>query len=110
MNEIPKVVFSGTLKVASWDQSMIARETSQTKSRSCGSARWGDHCLGRSKVSLSRYPRAGLIDEYAVITRPVAYGGGESLFRDLGETLELDVLSTTAYTGGTALHLYEPRR
>jgi dihydrofolate reductase len=110
MNEIPKVVFSSTLEVANWPLSTIARgglaeEIAALRDQAGGEIiAWGG---ARFAQSLSR---AGLIDEYAIITRPVAYGGGQPLFRDLGDALEIDVLATTVYTGGTALHLYVPRR
>lgn len=110
MNAIPKVVFFSTLEAAHWLRSAIARgdlahEIAALQDHPGGEiVAWGG---ARFAQSLSR---AGLIDEYAIITRPVAYGSGEPLFRDLGETLELDVLATTAYAGGIMLHLYKPRR
>lgn len=109
MNEISKVVFSSTLEVAIWQQSTIARggladEIAALRDQLGGEIiAWGG---ARFAQSLSR---AGLINEYAIVTRPIVYGGGEPLFRDLGEALVLDVLATTIYVGGIALHLYEPR-
>lgn len=110
MNEIPKVVFSSTLEVADWNQSTIARgslvaEIAALRDQPGGEIiAWGG---ARFAQSLSR---AGLINEYAIINRPVAYGGGKPLFSGLRESLELDVLATSTYPGGTVLHLYEPRR
>ena len=110
MNEIPKVVFSNTLKVADWPQSTIARgclvdEIAGLRSQPGGEIiAWGG---ARFAQSLSR---AGLVDEYAIIAQPIAYGGGETLFRDLHASLEFNVLATIVYAGGTVLHLYEPRR
>lgn len=38
----------------------------------------------------------------------VACGGGKPLFRDLPDALRFEVVATTTYASGTALHLSEP--
>ncbi|WP_446720334.1 hypothetical protein [Mesorhizobium sp. 113-3-9] len=43
------------------------------------------------------------------MTRPVVYGGGKPMFRDLPEALHLEVLASTTYANGTTLHLYQPQ-
>ena len=109
MNDIPKVVFSKTLIEATWPESSIARgdlaeEIGTLKERPGGEIiAWG----GAGFVQA--LSRAGLIDQYAIVVQPVAYGGGEPIFRDLGDALHLRVLSTTTFSSGTMLHLYEPR-
>lgn len=109
MNEIPKVVFSKTLKVATWPESSIARgdlaeEIAALRSQPGGEIiAWGGAGFAQS------LSRAGLVDEYAIITRPVSYGGGKPLFHELSEALQFNVLAATTYPNGTALHLYEPR-
>jgi dihydrofolate reductase len=109
MNEIPKVVFSKTLAAATWSNSSIARgdladEITALRSQPGGEIiAWGG---ARFAQALSR---AGLIDEYAIVTQPVAYGGGKSLFHDLPDALNFNVLAVTTYASGTTLHLYEPR-
>ena len=109
MNEIPKVVFSKTLEAANWSESSIARgnladEIAALRSQPGGEIiAWGG---ARFAQSLSR---AGLIDEYVIVTQPVAYGGGKPLFDDLPDARQFRVLAATTYASGTALHLYEPR-
>jgi dihydrofolate reductase len=109
MNDIPKVVFSRTIQKAAWAKSSIARgdiadEIAALRAQAGGEiVAWGG---ARFAQSLSR---AGLVNEYAIITRPVAYGGGKALFGELPEALKFDVLASTAYANGTVLHLYAPR-
>lgn len=109
MNDIPKVVFSKSLETAAWPESTIARgkigEEIETLRKQPGGEiiAWGGASFAQS------LSRAGLIDEYAVITRPIAYGGGKPLFHELPDALQFNVLATTTYAGGTTLHLYEPR-
>lgn len=107
MNEIPKVVFSKSLEKATWPESSIARgdladEIAALRSQTGGDIiAWGG---ARFAQSLSR---AALIDEYAIVTRPIAHGGGKPLLHELPDTIQFNVLAATNYTGGTALHLYE---
>jgi dihydrofolate reductase len=109
MNEIPKVVFSKTLEAATWPESSIARgdladEIGALRSQPGGDIiAWGG---ARFAQSLSR---AGLVDQYAIVTQPVAYGGGKPLFRDLPDALHFDAVAATTYASGTALRLFEPR-
>lgn len=108
MNDIPKVVFSKTIEKADWPESSIARgditeEIAKLKQQSGGDIiAWGG---ARFAQSLSR---AGAVDEYAIITRPLAYGGGKPLFHDLPKALKFNVLANMSFANGFALHLYAP--
>jgi dihydrofolate reductase len=48
-----------------------------------------------------------LIDEYRLVVRPVALGGGMPLFKDLLEPLRLRLVDPKAFTDGTAIWVYE---
>ncbi|TIV13157.1 MAG: dihydrofolate reductase [Mesorhizobium sp.] len=109
MNDIPKVVFSKTLKEATWPDSSIAKgdlnqEISKLKQQPGGEIiAWGGASFAQA------LSKAGLIDEYVILTRPIAYGGGKPLFRGLADALKLNVLVTAAYHDGTMLRTYTPR-
>lgn len=110
MNDIPKVVFSKTLKEATWRDTTIANgdlrdEIAALRGQPGGEIiAWGGAAFAQSLV------RAGLIDEYAIITQPVAYGGGKPLFSELPDALHFDILATTVFATGTTLRLFKPRR
>ncbi len=109
MNDIPKVVFSKTLKEATWPESSIASgdladEIAKLKSQPGGEIiAWGGANFAQSLA------RAGLIDEYAVVTVPVAYGGGKPLFLELDDAMRFNILATTTYDDGTIVRLFEPK-
>jgi dihydrofolate reductase len=109
MNEIPKVVFSKSLREAAWPESAIAsgdlaEEIGALKAQPGGEIiAWGGAGFAQA------LSRAGLIDEYVIVVQPVAYGGGEPVFRDLPRPLQLRLLSSTTYASGTMLQLYQPR-
>jgi dihydrofolate reductase len=110
MNEIPKVVFSKTLKQADWPVTRIAsgelgEEIGRLKREpgndliAYGGARF-DQALSR----------LGLVDEYRLMIQPAALGAGLALFKDLAAPLHLELVEATTYPTGTAIHVYQPRR
>ena len=109
MNDIPKVVFSKTLKEATWPDSTIAKgdlheEIAKLKKQPGGEIiAWGGAGFAQA------LSKAGLIDEYVILTRPIAYGDGKPLFSGLADALKLNVLVTAAYDNGTMLRIYAPR-
>jgi dihydrofolate reductase len=108
MNEIPKVVFSKTLSKASWPESSIARgnladEIVALKDQPGGEIiAWGGATFAQA-LSL-----AGLVDQYAIVHQPVAFGAGEPIFRGLPDALHLGVVAAMAFPSGTTLNIYEP--
>jgi dihydrofolate reductase len=109
MNEIPKVVFSKSLEKATWPESSIARGDLADEIEGLRRQPGGDIIAWGGARFAQALSSAGLIDEYAIVTRPIAYGGGKPLFHDLPDLLQFTVLAATNYADGTALHLYEPR-
>src|SRR6266568_2910712 len=108
MNEIPKVVFSKTLEEATWPESSIARGDLADEIAALRSQPGGEIIAWGGASFAQALSRARLIDEYAIVTQPVAYGGGLALFCDLPDALHLRPVAATTYPSGTALHLYQP--
>jgi dihydrofolate reductase len=108
MNEIPKVVFSKTLADATWAATSIARgelseEIAALRDQPGGEIiAWGGAGFAQS------LSRAGLIDEYVLVIKPVAYGAGLPIFRDLTDALQLDLIEARTFDGGVVLHSYTP--
>jgi dihydrofolate reductase len=101
MNEIPKVVFSNTLDRADWPDSHIARgdlveEISNLK-REPGKdlVAWGGATFAQSLA------RHDLVDEYRLITHPVAFGRGAPLFKDLPTPLSLELAETRSFSSAS---------
>jgi dihydrofolate reductase len=105
MNEIPKVVFSKTLDRADWPDSQIARgdladEIAKLKQEP------GNDLMAHGGASFAQeLARHDLIDEYRLITHPVAVGSGLPLFKDLKTPLTMEVIDTKTF-GGTLLRVY----
>jgi dihydrofolate reductase len=107
MNEIPKVVFSKSLESADWPESQIARgelaEEIATLKDTPGKdmIAWGGASFAQSLA------RLGLIDEYRLVTHPVAVAKGEPLFKDLSSPAHLRHVETRTFTSA-AVHVYAP--
>ena len=54
--------------------------------------------------------RAGLIDDYQVVTHPVLVGGGTPFFSALDTWVNLRLVETRTFPDGVTLSHYESRR
>jgi dihydrofolate reductase len=106
MNEIPKVVFSRTLSRADWATTTIAggdlaEEVARLRRQIEGDVlTYGGYTLAQALT------RADLVDEYRLVTRPVALGSGEPMFKDLPAARRLDLVDATSYPDGTVISVY----
>jgi dihydrofolate reductase len=107
MNEIPKVVFSKSLKRADWPESRIARGdlTEEIEELKRGSDKdliaYGGASFAQSLA------RLGLVDTYRLTIHPVAVAAGEPLFKDLPTPAVLRLVESKTFSSA-AVHVYEP--
>lgn len=105
MNEIPKVVFSNTLERADWPESQIARgdiaeEIGKLKQQA------GKDLMAHGGAAFAQALASNdLIDEYRLITHPVAVGAGRPLFKDLQTPLPMELIDARTF-GGTVVRVY----
>jgi dihydrofolate reductase len=109
MNQIPKVVFSRTLTRADWPTTTIASgdladEVARLRDQPGGDViTYGGYTLAQALT------RADLVDEYRLVTRPVALGSGEPMFKNLTVERRLDLVEATSYPDGTVISIYRRR-
>ncbi|GAA3230906.1 dihydrofolate reductase family protein [Oerskovia jenensis] len=106
--EMPKVVFSSTISEADWNARLVTgdavTEVARLKAGDGGPMDVGGATLAAAVV------RAGLIDEYVIVTHPVLVGGGTPFFPSLDNWVDLDLVETRTFPGGVLLTRYETRR
>ncbi len=104
MNDIPKTVFSNSLKSADWaETTIVSGDLTQavTRLKQEGS---GGYLLAQGGARFARsLVNSGLIDEYRLVIHPVVLGSGERLFT---ASLAIEPISTTAFSGGAVAHVF----
>ena len=105
---MPKVVFSSTVDKVDWNTRLFTgdavAEITRLKAEDGEPMRVGGAALAGAAM------RAGLIDEYEIVTHPVLVGGGTPFFTALDSWVNLNLVETRTFPGGVVLTRYETRR
>jgi dihydrofolate reductase len=106
MNDIPKVVFSRTLDKAGWNDTRIARGDLAEEIARLKREPGNDLMAHGGATFVQALSRQNLIDEYRLVTQPVALGNGLPLFRDLPAPLRLELAEARTFPDGTVINIY----
>ncbi|HEX8867206.1 MAG TPA: dihydrofolate reductase family protein [Lentzea sp.] len=106
--ETPKVVFSSTIGEVDWNTWLVTTDAVAEIAR----LKAGDGApIGIGGATLAAAAmRAGLIDEYVIVTYPVLIGGGTPFFTALDSWVNLDLVETRTFPGGVVQTRYETKR
>jgi dihydrofolate reductase len=109
MNEMPKIVFSRTLKSADWSNTTLVKsDLVGTVRRMKGEPGPDMATLGSGSV-VTQLAAARLLDVLQVVVVPVALGGGKSLFAGLEQRLDFTLIDTRVFKNGSVILWYAPR-
>lgn len=105
---MPKVVFSSTISAVDWNARLVTgdavAEITRLKADDDGSMDIAGATLAAAAM------RAGLIDEYILVTNPVLVGGGTPFFTALDNWVNLRLVETRTFPDGVLLTRYQTRR
>ncbi|GLY13921.1 deaminase [Kineosporia sp. NBRC 101677] len=104
---MPKVVFSSTISEVAWNARLCAGDAVAEIAR-LKAEDGGDMDIAGATLAASAM-RAGLIDEYILVTAPVLVGGGKPFFTALDSWVNLKLVETRTFSGGLLLSRYETR-
>lgn len=107
MNAMPKVVFSRTLKEASWSNTRLVTGDLTGEVRRMKQASGADMAILGSGSIVAQLAEAGLIDHYQLVVNPVALGSGRTLFEGVTRPLNFRLTSSRAFRNGKVLLEYE---
>ena len=106
--DMPKVVFSSTTSPVDWNTRLVTSdavtEIARLKAEDGGSM----DIVGATLAAAAM--RAGLIDEYSLVTAPVLIGGGTPFFTALDNWVSLKLVETRTFPDGVILTRYETKR
>ena len=107
IDNIPKIVFSRTLKSVDWKNTTLKHELIKEEISGLKAEASKDIFAG-SPGLISALTQMNLIDEYQLCIHPVIVGKGLPLFKDIRDRVELKLLKTKTFGCGAVLHYYEP--
>ena len=108
MNGLPKIVFSTTLTDARWDTTKLVHEVDAKAIIAMKEQPGKDMVIFGGANLVSSFRELDLIDEYHLVTNPVALGAGTSLFKTMAGQLALKLVSTQSFACGNVLITYQP--
>lgn len=108
MNNLPKIVFSKTLKKVDWKNSRLVKDDIEGEVAKLKQQPGKDMVIYGSGSIVSTLAQAGLIDEYRIFVNPVVLGNGKPLFKDIQSRLTLKHINTKTFGNGLVLLCYRP--
>lgn len=108
MNQIPKLVFSKSLKEATWAETQIVSGDLETEVARLKQEPGKDLLAHGGARFAQSLVQTGLIDEYRLIVHPVALGNGLRLFPELARPLRLKLVDTVTFSTGAQANIYRP--
>ena len=110
MIEIPKVVFTKTLNKSKWINTDIATGDLTDEIMKLKRQEGKDMVVYGGASFDSSLIKLGLIDEFLLFINPVAIGNGMTIFKDLNEIQEFNLVKSIAFDSGEVLLHYETKK
>ena len=107
--DLPKVVFSSSALAVDWNTRLVTGDAVTEIARLKADDDGGRMDIGGATLAAAAM-RAGLIDEYLIVTHPVLVGGGTPFFAALDNWVSLNLVETRTFPDGVVLTRYETRR
>src|SRR5690606_35833686 len=110
MDNIPKIVFSHTLKNVEWESAKLANRTIEQEAIELKQSHNGgskDILVG-SRSLIIQLMKLNLIDEYQLCVHPVVAGSGLPLFENINERINPKIITTKTFRDSAVILYYEP--
>jgi dihydrofolate reductase len=108
MNNMQKVVFSRTLKEATWNNTHLVKDNMIEEVRKLKHEAGNDIMIFGSGTIISQLTREGLIDEYQMVINPIVLGSGRTMFEGLKDKLVLKRTQLRPFDNGNVFACYVP--
>jgi dihydrofolate reductase len=108
MNNLQKVVFSRTLKEATWKNTTLVSGDLATEVRKLKEGPGDDMVILGSGSIVAQLAQEKLIDEFQIVVQPVVLGSGKTLFAGVKDTVDLSLGKTRTFPSGKIFLRYTP--
>jgi dihydrofolate reductase len=109
MDNIPKIVFSHTLKNVEWESARLANRDVEEEVLALKQQPGKPILVGSPSLIISLM-KLNLIDEFQLCVHPVIVGHGLPLFKDVNDRIKLKLLKTKTFGSGAEVLYYEPTK
>lgn len=109
MDNIPKIVFSRTLKNVEWESAKLATQTIEEEVLELKQQSGKDILVG-SRSLIIQLMKLNLIDEYQLCIHPVVAGSGSPLFENINDRTILKLMKIKTFRSGAVSLYYEPTK
>lgn len=111
MDQVPKIVFSNTLKNLDWHSATLAQHTLEKTVQELRQNQLPNHkdVLVGCRSLIIQLLQVNLIDELQLCIHPVLVGKGLQLFEQIGNRKEFQLLKSKTFNSGAVLHYYASR-
>lgn len=107
--DTPKVVFTKTLEKSVWDNTTLAKGNLTDEINILKNQSGKDIIVYGGASFVSSLVKENLIDEYNLVINPTVLGKGMTIFADLDDRLNLQLVESKSFVSGETLLRYEPR-
>jgi len=110
MVDIPKVVFSKTVRESIWANTTVANGDLVEEVEKLKQKDGKDIIVYGGATFVSNLIKENLIDEYHLSINPTAIGRGLTIFGNLEDRLKLKLVQSNIFSGGKAVNHYETEK
>jgi len=107
IDNIPKIVFSRTLKSVEWESATLAKRSIEEEISALKQQSGKDIFVGSPSLIVAAM-NLHLIDEYQLCVHPVIIGKGLPLFKNINDRTVLKLVKTKTLSSGSIVLYYEP--
>jgi len=105
IDRVPKLVFSHSLKKLKWKTAQLAKNDLQTELLQRKELPGADIFIG-SPGLIATLTELRMIDAYQLCIHPVIVGKGNPLFKNISDSIQLNLDKTSSFKSGIVLHHY----
>ena len=112
IDNIPKIVFSNTLKNVDWKNTKLKREVIKEEILELKQSRNGgsNNILVGSPSLIEALINLNLIDEFQLSVQPIILGNGLPLLKNINDRIDLKLLKTKTFGCGAVTLYYGPAK